>query len=113
MKNGVLFIPPVLSLVVLGAHFLRYGNMAGVALALTPIALLFWLSPWVARVVQLVLLIGAAEWAHTLYELVGMRLAQGQPVARMTTILATVLVMTIASALLFETKTMRRIYRRL
>ena len=113
MKNSVLFIPPVLSLLVLGAHFLRYGNMAGVALAFTPIALLFWQSPWVARVVQAVLLLGAAEWAHTLYELVQMRLAQGMPATRMSIILAAVIATTVVSALLFETQTMKRIYRRI
>lgn len=112
MKTGLLFIPPVLSLAVLGAHFLRYGNMAGVALALAPIALLFWLSPWVARAVQAVLALGAAEWAHTLYELVQMRLAQGMPVARLALILGAVIVITVVSALLFETPTMKRIYRR-
>lgn len=107
----MLFIPPVLSLLVLGAHFLRYGNMAGVALALIPIALLFWLSPWVPRVVQAVLLLGAAEWAHTLYELVQMRLAQGMPATRMSIILAAVIATTVVSVLLLETQTMKRIYR--
>jgi len=113
MKNSVLFIPPVLSLVVLGAHFLRYGNMAGVALSLAPIALLFLQSPWVARVVQAVLLLGAAEWARTLYELAQIRLAQGMPVTRLAIILTTVIAVTVASVLLFETPTMKRIYRRI
>ena len=112
MKKVLLFILPILSLALLGAHFLRYGNWAGVALSLTPIALLFLQSPWTVRVVQAVLLLGALEWVHTLYELVQMRLAQGMPVARMTTILAAVIVVTVASAVLFQTPTMKRIYRR-
>lgn len=41
MKKSLLFIPVVLSLAVLGAHFLRYGNEVGVVLSLAPIALLF------------------------------------------------------------------------
>jgi hypothetical protein len=112
MKKGLLFIPPILSLAVLGAHFLRYGNHAGVALSLAPIALLLWQSPWVPRVVQAVLVLGTAEWAHTLYRLVEMRVAQNTPVARLVFILGAVVVITLVSALLFETPTMKRIYRR-
>ena len=113
MKKTLFFVLPVLSLAVLGAHFLRHGNWFGVALSLAPIALLFWQSPWVARVVQVVLVLGAAEWAHTLYELVQMRLAQNMPATRMSIILTAVIATSVASALLFETQTMKRIYRRL
>ena len=112
MKKSLLFIPPVLSLTLLSAHFLRYGNWAGVALSLAPIALLFLQSRRIVRIVQAVLLLGTLEWVHTLYELVRMRLAQDLPVARMATILGAVIVMTIASVLLFETRTMKRTYDR-
>ena len=105
------FILVVLSLVVLAAHFLRYGNEAGVAASLAPIALLFVRKPWAARVVQVVLVLGAIEWARTLYELVQFRLAQGMPAARMVVILSAVIVVTAASALLLETQTMQRIYK--
>ncbi len=104
------FILVVLSLLVLGAHFLRYGNMGGMAVSLAPIALLFVQKPWAARVVQVVLILGAIEWAHTIYELVQLRSAQGMPAARMVIILAVVVVLTAASALLFQTQTMKRIY---
>ena len=106
------FILVVFSLVVLGAHFLRYGNEAGVAVSLAPIALLFVQKPWAARVVQAILVLGAIEWARTLYELVQLRLAQGVPATRMVIILGAVIVLTAASALLFETQTMKRIYKR-
>jgi hypothetical protein len=106
------YILVVLSLVVLGAHFLRYGNAAGVALSLAPIALLFVRKPWAARVVQVILVLGAIEWARTLYELAQMRLAQGMPAARLVIILGAITILTAASALLFETQTIKRIYRR-
>lgn len=105
------FFLVVLSLVVLGAHFLRDGNEAGVALSLAPIALLFVRKPWAARVVQLVLVLGAIEWTRTLYELVQVRSAQGMPATRMAIILGAVVVVTAASALLFETPAMKRIYK--
>jgi hypothetical protein len=101
----------VLSLVVLGAHFLRYGNAIGVTASLALIGLLFLRKAWVARLVQATLIVGALEWIHTLYELVQMRMAQGAPVARMAAILGVVIVVTIASALLFQTRTMEQMYR--
>ena len=110
--KSLFFVPVVLSLVLLAAHFLRYGNVVGVVFSLAPIALLFVRRPWAARVVQAVLLLGAAEWAHTIYQLVQVRLAQGMPAARLAMILGAVIVLTAASALLFETQTMKRIYRR-
>ena len=107
------FVIVTLSLLILGAHFLRYGNEVGVALSVAPIALLFVRRPWAARVVQVVLALGAIEWATTLVGLVQMRLAQGQPATRMAIILGVVVVVTAAAALLFETQTMKRIYRRI
>ena len=106
------FILVVLSLVVLGAHFLRSGNDAGVAVSLAPIALLFVQKHWAARVVQAVLVLGAIEWALTLYELVQMRLALGMPATRMVAILAAVIFVTATSGLLFETRTMKQVFRR-
>jgi hypothetical protein len=108
----IFFTLVTLSLVVLGAHFLRYGNEIGVAVSLAPIALLFVRKPWAARIVQVVLALGAIEWATTLIGLVQMRLAQDQPATRMAIILGVVVMVTAASALLFETQTMKRIYKR-
>ena len=106
------FIVVVLSLLVLGAHFMRYGNDIGVALSVAPIALLFVRKPWAARVVQVILVLGAIEWATTLVGLVQMRMAQGEPWTRMAIILGVVIVVTAIAALLFETKAMKRIYGR-
>ena len=106
------FILVVMSLVVLGAHFLRYGNAVGVAISLAPIALLFVHKPWAARAVQVVLLLGVIEWALTLYELVQMRSALGMPATRMVAILAAVILVTAASGLLLETRTMKQVFKR-
>ena len=101
----------VLSLAVLGAHFMRYGNMIGVAASFALIGLLFLRRPWVARLIQAALVLGALEWAHTLYQLVQVRMAHGAPTARLVIILGVVIVITVGSALLFQTKTMKQIYR--
>ena len=112
LKLGAFFSVVVLSMLVLGAHFMRYGNDIGVALSVAPIALLFVRKPWAARVVQVVLVLGAIEWMTTLVGLVQMRIAQGMPATRLAIILGVVIVVTIAAALLFETQTMKRIYGR-
>ena len=105
-----LYVPVVLSLVVLGAHFMRYGDTIFVVGALVLIALLFVRQPWVARLMQVVLVLGALEWLHTLYGLVQMRAALGEPYSRMLIILASVAAITACSALVFQSKTLKRVY---
>lgn len=110
MKKVLLYIPIVLSLVVLGAHFLRYGSSIGVLASLMLIALLFLRQPWVARVMQVVLVLGTLEWLRTMYELAQVRALQGQPYGRMLVILGVVAAVTLCSALLFRSKTLKTIY---
>jgi hypothetical protein len=100
----------VLSIAVLGAHFMRYGNVIGVTASLVLIGLVFLRRAWVARLMQAALVLGALEWMHTLYELMQIRMAQGAPTARMGAILGVVIVITLGSALLFQTKTLQRMY---
>ncbi|WP_405219895.1 hypothetical protein [Lentisalinibacter sediminis] len=108
--RAVFLLLIVLSLAVLGAHYLRYGNVFGVAVSLALIGLLFVRSAWAARVIQAALVLGAVEWAHILYELTQIRLAQGAPTARMGAIIGVVILVTVGSALLFQTGTMKRMY---
>ena len=111
MKKVLLYIPIVLSLVVLGAHFMRYGSTLGVIGAAGLIILLFVRQWWVARLVQIALVLGAIEWLHTLYEMLQLRMAFDQPYMRLVLILGTVIVVTLASALLFQAKDLKKIYR--
>lgn len=112
MKKILLYIPVVLSSLVLGAHFLRFGNWLGVYAALLLIALLFLRRPWVARLMQLVLVLGTLEWLRTMYELANIRALHGEPYGRMLVILGVVAAVTFCSALLFESKALRQIYGR-
>ena len=111
MKKVLLYSPIVLSLVVMGAHFMRYGHDILVAGAVLMIALLFIRQPWVARLAQVVLALGALEWVLTLYGLIQVRAAMDQPYTRMAVILGTVAAVTLCSALLFQTKELKKIYR--
>lgn len=107
----LLHIPIVLSLAVLGAHFLRYGHAIGVIGSLALIALLFLRQPWVARLVQVALVLGALEWVRTLFSLMQVRAAMGEPVTRMVIILGSVALVTLVSALLFQTRPLKTVYR--
>ncbi len=101
----------VLSLVLLGAHFLRDGNMPLVAACVILIGLLPIRHALVARLVQIALVAGALEWLWTLYRLLEVRIALEQPYTRMTVILIAVAAITLVAALLFETRALREVYR--
>jgi hypothetical protein len=105
------YIPIVLSLVALGAHFLRYGNELGVIASIVLIGLLFLRRAWVARLVQAALVLGTIEWLWTMYTLLQIRTAQGAPATRMALILGAVALVAFGSALLFQTKRLKRAYR--
>ena len=107
----LLYVPVVLSLLVLGAHFLRDGFDVGVAVCVALIGLLFVRRAWAARVVQLALVLGAFEWVLTLYTLAQVRIAHGMPATRMVIILAAVALVTLVSALLFQASALKDIYK--
>ncbi len=110
MKKALLFFPVVLSLVVLAAHFMRYGNTPAMAGSLALVALLFVRKAWVARLMQVVLVLGALEWVRTLLDLVQVRTAMGEPTGRMVIILGIVAAITACSALVFQSKSLKQIY---
>jgi hypothetical protein len=96
---------------VLGAHFLRGGDISLVAVSLGLLVLLAVRRRWAARVLQVALLLGALEWIRTLLALAGGRMQAGQPVLRLAIILGVVAAVTGLSALLFQTRRLRRVYR--
>lgn len=105
------YVPIVLSLLVLAAHFLRGGGLLVTVALLGLLALLAVRRPWVPRLMQAVLGLGALEWIRTLVTLALRRSELGEPYLRMVLILGAVVAVTGVSALLFETRKLRRIYR--
>lgn len=85
--------------------------MIGVAASLLMIGLLFVRRPWVARLAQFALAAAAVIWAWTLYDLAQMRMAFGLPWLRVAVILGSVAMVAIFSAWLFQTKSLRDVYR--
>jgi hypothetical protein len=111
MKRQLLYAPIVLSLLLLGAHFLRYGNMVVLVGLVVLIGLLFVRRWWVARIMQFVLALGALEWLRTLAMLIQERMAYGMPYQRLAIILGVVAAITVFAAFLFQTKELKAIYR--
>jgi hypothetical protein len=104
-------LPVTLVLLVLGAHFLRAGDLAMVAVALAVVALLFVRRPWTARAVQIALGLGALEWLRTLMLLAEVRRAAGEPYLRMTLILGSVALATALSLLTFRSNAVKEHFR--
>lgn len=107
-----LLLLPALALGLLGAHFYRAAAWPLVALCVLLVVLLAWPRAWVARLVQVALVLGALEWLWTAGWLVQQRLALGQPWLRLACILGAVAVFTGASALVFRSAALRARYGR-
>jgi len=107
---GLLLTPTVLTLVVLAAHFSRHDVplLPWVFLAL-PLVLLVR-RPWVPRLFQIVLIVGAIEWLRTTVVLMGQRMDAGEPWLRMAVILVVVALVAAGSALLLGTARVKRRY---
>jgi hypothetical protein len=104
-------LPVIVSLLVLGAHFLRAESPEFVVAVLVVLALLLVRRPWAARVVQVALVLGAIDWCVTLLNLMIERMQTGESYVRLVMILGVVTVATGLSALTFRTERLRRVYR--
>ena len=91
-------VPLVLSAVLIGAHFLRAGQLLLLAICLAAPLLVFTRQLAAVRAVQLLLLAAAAEWLRTADVLAAERSAYGAPFIRMSIILGTVALFTLLSA---------------
>ena len=100
-----------LAFALLGAHFLRAGNIALLILALSMIALLAVPRPLAARLVQCALVLATCEWIRTLATLAGERRALGAPTLRMNLILTAVALATASSLLAFRSSAVKEHFR--
>jgi hypothetical protein len=104
-------LPIVLSLLLLGAHFLRSGQFVLLAVCLLGVGLLVVPRPWAARVLQIFLVLGALEWVRTIVFFMGVRAELGQPYLRFLFVLGPVALLTGLSALVFRAARPRRWFR--
>jgi hypothetical protein len=100
-------LPPVVALLLLGAHFFRADNLAACAVAVLLIGLAFVRRPWAARVLQAALVVGALEWLRVAVGLAAARHAAGMPFLRLALILGAVCLFTGLAALVFRSVPLR------
>ena len=106
----VRLIPAVLSLLTLGAHFLRRGQIPVCVLCVGLCVLLAWRRAWVPMLVQAALVVGTVEWLGTTVLLTRARAHEGGPVLRLVLILGFVTAFTAASAWLVGSRRVRAHY---
>ena len=105
------FIPIVFSFILLAAHISRADlNFLAIPTLLLPF-LLFIKKAWIARIIQIILLLGAAEWIRVLFEYIDIRSGSGQDSTRLVLIISVLAIITLLSAFIFQTKPMKRIYK--
>ena len=109
--NIVRLLPVILSYILLGAHFLRGGELALVVTCLLLPFLLLVPRPWAARVLQTGLVLGVLEWARTLMTLVEVRQSMDAPWLRLAIIFGAIILFTLWSVTLFQRPALRERYR--
>ncbi|MDP6634139.1 MAG: hypothetical protein QGG42_04535 [Phycisphaerae bacterium] len=109
--NIVRLFPIFVSAFLLAAHFLRARMYPLVAASLAFPFLLLIPRRWAARLVQVILVLGAIEWVRTACMLAMIRRASGHPWMRMAIILGAVALVTAASGLVFRFETLRDRYK--
>lgn len=108
MKVAVALVLAILSALLLGAHFLRDGSYAGVAVSLVTPAVLLARRAWAVRVVQAFLVVAAGIWTHAAIGMVQQRMLAGQPWIRLAVILGSVALVAVAGALTLQAGSVRQ-----
>ena len=109
--NVIRLLPVILSSILMAAHFSRASqNGLSIVCLMLPF-LLFIKRRWVAKVFQVLLLIGAIEWIQTTLRIVHIRQVQGEAWMRLVIILGSVALFTALSALVFESKNLKLRFR--
>ena len=105
--TALLLVPVVVSLLVLGAHFLRAGSVALMLACLGLLALLAVRRPWARRALQAALGLGAVEWLRTLVADVNARELAGEDWRRLAAILGAVAALAVVAVLALEAAPLR------
>lgn len=109
--NLVRLLPVLLSFGLLAAHFSRANMFPLVILSLLIPFLLLIRKAWVARSIQVLLLLGAAEWIRAMLEYIEIRKSVGDDWTRLAIILVTVAVLTACAGLVFRGKSLKLRYK--
>ena len=100
----------VLAALLLGAHFLRAGNFAMVALCLAAPLLFFYRKRWSLIALQFLAYCAAATWIGVAIQLVQLRQQTGQPWTVAAVILGSVALFTLLAGLLLNSRAIKERY---
>ena len=112
MRNGMglrisLFVVAAL---LLGAHFLRAGNLLMVALCLAAPLLFLWKNRWSLMLLQFLAYAAAGTWIAVAIQLMQLRQQSGQPWTAAAIILGSVALFTLLAGLLLNSRAIRQRY---
>jgi len=100
----------VIAALLLGAHFLRTGNSAMVALCLAAPLLFLVRRRWSLILLQILAYGAAVTWIAVAIQLVNLRQQTGQPWAFAAVILGSVALFTVAAGLLLNSRAIKDRY---
>jgi len=109
--NVVRLLPVILAFGLLAAHFSRADMLPAVVVSLLTPLLLLIPKAWIARSIQILLLIGALEWIRSMFRYIQVRKEIGEDWGRLAIILISVALLTACSALVFRGKSLRKRYQ--
>jgi len=105
--NFVRLLPVIFSTLIMAAHFSRAGNGILMILCLLLPFLLFIKKQWVARLFQVLLVLGSLVWIQSIVHYAKIRSSMGESWTRLAIILGIVALFTALSALVFESKSLK------
>lgn len=108
--NLLRLLPVILSFGLLAAHFSRANMFPLVIISLAIPLLLLVKKAWAARSIQILLLLGAAEWIRSMFGYIEVRKSIGEDWGRLAIILVTVAVLTACAGLVFRGKSLKKRY---
>lgn len=103
-------IPFVIACLLLGAHFLRDGNLYFVMVSVLAPLFLLIRKRWMLFVLQLGAYSGAAVWLYTLVSLIRERMMFGRPRGVAVIILGSVTLFTVAAGALLDSHAVKEKY---
>lgn len=104
--NLLRLLPVIFSFGLLAAHFSRANLFPLVVVSLLIPFLLLLRKAWAARSVQLLLILGAAEWIRAMFGYIAIRKEIGEDWTRLAVILVAVALLTACSGLVFRGKSL-------
>ena len=108
--TAIQLLPPLFSLVLLAAHFLRSGNIVLVIILLLSPVILIIRKPVTARIIQILLVLASVEWIRTTVLTIIYRVHIEEPWGRYLIIMGTITLFSFLSIFVFFLNNLKASY---